>query len=219
MTLCLVFCRISSARARPTVTTDQLKPHSPCQPHTADTLALCLSRRNLLHWSPPHLRPVDQVVHEPDPRSGSLWSRCHSWGENPYASTLAFLCTQRPCSLHAVSFTIVRMPAGAVANRSRSRRPAIPWSRSSSLSTPRWSTRPAKRPSRSQEDARSQRHGQKQEQQDPNACAAFFARVFYSLGRWYTVVSTQCCLCIVWKTLSKFRVTTSLDFAYPNCAT
>lgn len=57
------------------------------------------------------------------------------------------------------------------------------WSRWSSRSTPRWSTRPVERPFRSKEDARSQRHGQ--QQQDPNACAAFFARVVYSLGsRW-----------------------------------
>jgi len=45
------------------------------------------------------------------------------------------------------------------------------WSRWSSRSTPRWSTRPAERPFRSKEDARSQRHGQ--QQQDPNAHAWF----------------------------------------------
>jgi len=37
-------------------------------------------QRHVLHRSPPRLRPVDQVVHEPDPRSGSLWSRCHPRG-------------------------------------------------------------------------------------------------------------------------------------------
>lgn len=160
----------------------RLKPHSPCQSHTAHALARCLSRRNLLHWTSPHLRPVDQVVHEPDPRSGTFWPRCHSWGENPHASNLVFLCTC-PCSLHTVPFTVVRMRAGVAASRSRSRRPGTQWSRWSLPSTPKWSTRPAERPFRSQEDVRSQRHGQ----QGSNANVALFARLFYSLGRWYSV--------------------------------
>lgn len=68
-----------------------------------------------------------------------------------------------------------------------------PWSWPS---TPRWSTRPAERPFRSKEDARSQRHGQPYS----NANAALFARVFYSLGRWCKrSFSNRCCLRIVWK--------------------